>query len=217
MSRKLIPAGTMVKVSAHYSDPGKGLSYDCMTVKLIDPCETEGWDVLDVTLPDGSEGSVYSFSVEGPARRKHRVRVSYSTITEESASHGDHADHGWIDGEYENRHTLNDDDRDTTIDLARGGVYDWPSLRDAMRFVSERCSSIDTDWTPTIGTGRGFGSRWFSGTGNTSDCEDDEIGVCYDLHIEGISDGTAMRLARVMADNGVYFANVRELQRRRAR
>lgn len=148
--------------------------------------------------------------------RKHRVRVSYSTITEESCSNGDHADNGWIDHEYEQRHTLNDADRDITIELAQAGAYDWPSLRDAMRFMSEHTKHIDTDWTPDIGTGRGFGNRWFSGTGGTDDCEGGEIEVCYDLHISDISDGTAHRLARVMANNGVYFANVRELQRRRA-
>ncbi len=147
--------------------------------------------------------------------RKHSISISYSTITDESASNGDHADNGWIDGEYENRHTLNDADRDTTIELAQAGAYDWPSLRDAMRFMSEHTSHVETDWTPDIGTGRGFGSRWFSGTGGKDDCEGDEIEVCYDLHIDNISDGTAHRLARVMADNGVYFANVRQLQRRR--
>lgn len=58
-----IPSGRYVNVSAHHSDPGKGLSYGDMRVRLVDPCETEGWDVIDVILPDGSEGSVYSFSV----------------------------------------------------------------------------------------------------------------------------------------------------------
>lgn len=148
---------------------------------------------------------------------KHEIRISYSIITEESASEGGHADNGWIDGEYETRHSLNDGDREITLEMARQGAYDWPSLRDALRFMSEKCSHIETDWTPTIGTGRGFGSRWFSGTGNVDDCEGDETGVCYYLHIENVSDGTAMRLARLMADHGVYFANVRSLQRRKQR
>lgn len=146
-------------------------------------------------------------------RKRMNVRVSYSTITEESASNGDHADNGWIDPDYENRHTLNDDDRDTTIELSQAGAYDWPSLRDAMRFMSEHTSHIETDWYPGIETGPGFGSRWFSGTGGEG--EDGELECCYDLHIDNVSDGTAMRLARVMADNGVYFANVRRLQVRR--
>lgn len=150
------------------------------------------------------------------SRRRMNVRVSYSTITEESASDGAHADNGWIDPDYHNRHTLNDDDRSTTIELSQAGAYDWPSLRDAMRFMADKCSHIETDWYPGIGTGDGFGNRWFSGTGCTEDCEGDELGVCYDLHISDISDGTAHRLARVMANNGVYFANVRELQRRRS-
>lgn len=136
--------------------------------------------------------------------RKLRVRVTYSTITEESCSDGDHADNGYMmfDGR-------------RAVESATEADFEW-KLRDAMQFMSERCDHIETDWTPTIGTGRGFGSRWFSGTGNTSDCEEDEIEVCYDLHVSGMSDGSALRLARVMANNGVYFANVRELQRRRA-
>ena len=143
------------------------------------------------------------------ARKRMNVRVSFSTITEESASDGAHADNGWIDSDYHNRHTSNDDDRSTTIELAQAGAYDWPSLRDAMRFMADKCSHIETDWTP------GAEGRWFSGTGCKDDCAGDEIEVCYDLHISDISDGTAHRLARVMADNGVYFANVRQLQRRR--
>lgn len=148
-----------------------------------------------------------------PTRKRMNVRVSYSTITEESVSNGDHADNGWIDPDYENRHTLNDGDRDTTIELSQAGAYDWPSLRDAMRFMSEHTSHIETGWTPTIGTGRGFDSCWFSGTGGEG--EDGELECCYDLHVSNVSDGTAMRLARVMADSGVYFANSRELQLRR--
>lgn len=62
--RRPIPSGAWVNVAAHQSEPGKGLSYGAMLVRLIDPCETDGWDVIDVRLPDGTEASVYSFSVE---------------------------------------------------------------------------------------------------------------------------------------------------------
>jgi hypothetical protein len=58
-----IPSGTAVKLDAHHSAPGKGLSYEAGTAELVDPCETDGWDVIDVRLPDGTERSVYSFSV----------------------------------------------------------------------------------------------------------------------------------------------------------
>lgn len=59
-----IPSGTTVKVKAHHSEQGKGLRYSDMTAELIDACETDGWDVIDVRMPDGTETSVYSFSVE---------------------------------------------------------------------------------------------------------------------------------------------------------
>lgn len=142
-------------------------------------------------------------------RKRMTVSVSYSTITEESASNGDIADGGWIDPDYHNRHTLNDDDHETTIELAQAGAYDWPSLRDAMRFMSEHTSHIETCGIP----GHSSLDGWYSGTGGEG--EDGELECCYDLHIDNVSDGTAMRLARVMADNGVYFANSRELQVRR--
>lgn len=61
---RTIPSGTTVQIAAHHSDPGKGLSYVATAATLVDPCETQGWDVIDVTLPDGSRTSVYSFSVE---------------------------------------------------------------------------------------------------------------------------------------------------------
>lgn len=61
---RTIPSGTTVQIAAHHSDPGKGLSYAATAATLVDPCETQGWDVIDVTLPDGSQTSVYSFSVE---------------------------------------------------------------------------------------------------------------------------------------------------------
>lgn len=129
---------------------------------------------------------------------RHEIRICYSTLTDESASHGDHADHGYM---HPDGYRLGDDARDVSLQ--------W-ELRDALQFMSERCNNIETDWTPDIGTGVEFGSRWFSGTGNTSDCEGDEIEVCYDLFIKGVSDGTSMRLARLMVANGVYFANWRQ-------
>lgn len=132
---------------------------------------------------------------------KHEIRISYSTITEESASEGDHADNGWVQF-----------DGTRAVPESTDECLSW-GLRDAMRFMADKCSHIDTCWLP--GHGRGMDHSWFSGTGCTDDCEGDEIEVCYDLHVKHISDGTAMRLARVMATNGVYFANVRALQRRR--
>ncbi len=129
--------------------------------------------------------------------RKMRVRVTYSTITEESCSEGDHADNGYVQF-----------DGTRAVPESTDECLSW-GLRDAMQFMSEHTDHIETDWTP------GETGRWYSGTGCTDDCEGDEIGVCYDLHVSNISDGTAHRLARVMADNGVYFANVRQLQRRR--
>lgn len=127
---------------------------------------------------------------------KHEIRISYSTLTEESVSNGDHADNGYVQF-----------DGTRAVPSSTDECISW-GLRDAVKFMFDRNSSIETCDIPGVG-------GWYSGTGCTDDCEDDEIGVCYDMHVKHVSDGTAMRLARVMASNGVYFANSRELQRLR--
>lgn len=130
---------------------------------------------------------------------KHEIRISYSTITDESASEGEYAENGYM--QFDGTRAV----ESSTDDCLRWG------LRDALQFMSEHTSHIETCGVP------GVDHSWYSGTGCTEDCEGDEIGVCYDLHIDHVSDGTAMRLARLLANQGVYFANVRSLQRRRAR
>jgi hypothetical protein len=58
-----IPAGETVNVRAHASLPGMGLSYDAFTGALVEPKETDGWDVIEVQAGD-TVVSVYSFDVE---------------------------------------------------------------------------------------------------------------------------------------------------------
>lgn len=60
----MIPAGTLVKIHGHHSAPGKGLSYFGRIGTLAEPCNGEGWDVVDLT--DGT--SVYSFSISKTTR-----------------------------------------------------------------------------------------------------------------------------------------------------
>ena len=128
---------------------------------------------------------------------RHKIRITYSTLTDESVSEGDHAENGWV--QFDGTRAV----PDSTDECLRWG------LRDAVKFMFDKNASIETCGIP------GEDHSWYSGTGCTEDCEGDEIEVCYDLHVKHVSDGTAMRLARVMASNGVYFANSRELQRLR--
>lgn len=140
----------------------------------------------------GDDGKVYGLGETlAPVKRRLSVRVTFATITEESASNGDHADNGYISPVLSEGYRQPEDDTPA----------EW-SLRDALRFMRDKNDHVETCWMPG-------GDLTLSGTGNTDDCEGDEIGVCYDLHIDGVSDGTMMRLARLLRSNGVYFANWR--------
>lgn len=153
----------------------------------------------------GGDGLIYGLgeTIEHKPR-KLRVSVSYSALTEESVSEGDHADHGWIDDTGNDRHSLTGDNREFIIEQSQAGVYEWRSLREALSFMADKTTHIETCWTPE----NNHCGMTLSGTGNTSDCEGDEIGVRYDLHLECKSLGTAMRLCRLLRANGVYFANM---------
>ena len=138
----------------------------------------------------GDDGLVYGLGET--LKRRMSVRITYSTLTEESVSEGDQADNGYMSPVLSEGYRQPDGDTPA----------EW-SLREALAFMADKCSHIETCWTPSDGC-----NGWYSGTGNTSDCEGDEIEVCYDLHVDGVSDGTMMRLARVLKANGVYFANM---------
>lgn len=138
----------------------------------------------------GDDGSVYGLGETlAPVKRRMSVRVTFATITEESASNGDHAENGYVSPVLSEGYRQPEDD----------APAEW-SLRDALRFMQDKNTCVETCWMPGD-------DLTLSGTGNTDDCEGDEIGVCYDLHIDGVSDGTMMRLARLLNSNGVYFAN----------
>lgn len=62
--REYFEAGDTVRVTAHHSAPGKGLTYgNHARVTLGEDCVPGSWDVVDVIAPDGEEFSVYAFSV----------------------------------------------------------------------------------------------------------------------------------------------------------
>lgn len=157
----------------------------CLALSKASNAFGELWPYL------GDDGLVYGLGETlAPVKRTLSVRITYSTLTEESVSEGDHADNGYM---YDNGGRQVEGDDETP---------EW-SLRDAIAFMADKCTHIETCWHPADGTGR----MTLSGTGNTSDCEGDEIEVCYDLHISGVSDGTLMRLAKLFKSHGVYIAN----------
>lgn len=64
----MITKGTTVRIRAHHSEPGQGLTYAAKLATLADDCPEPpgGWDVIDLT--DGS--SVYAFSVSRVMNRE---------------------------------------------------------------------------------------------------------------------------------------------------
>ena len=59
----MIKKGTYVRANKFHSEPGKGLTYGEFTGFLLEDCNGEGWDVVDIQRVVGWD-SVYSFSVE---------------------------------------------------------------------------------------------------------------------------------------------------------
>lgn len=144
-------------------------------------------------------------------KRLHRVSVTYTLITEASVQDGDHADNGYIDARTERRRSFSNGRRrdvERNIRIAQSGKCDFPSIREALRFIdAQNCSHHESCWD---GSERTLG---ISATDAYQGCDVETLGgspvisVNYDLHLQGLSYGTLDRLARVLASNGVYFAN----------
>jgi hypothetical protein len=151
-----------------------------------------------------------------------RVEVTYDLVTEESAIDGDHADHGYIDARTERRRSFASGrkrDTERNMRMARAGKLGFPSLREALRFIDRQCCAHhETCWTGPLGAAGEQTLRVYS-TDAYQDCNAEYVdgsrvvSVSYCLHIDGCSVGTADRIARLLANNGVYFANRRDLRR----
>jgi len=148
----------------------------------------------------------------------HKVSVTYTLITEESSQDGDSADNGYIDPATERRRSFSNGrkrDVQRNIRRAQAGAFEFPSIREALAFIDRQsCSHHETCWD---GCDR---SLSVSCTGAYQGCDVESfrgsrvVSVDYDLHVQGTSYGTLERIARMLAANGVYFANRRDLQRK---
>jgi len=141
-----------------------------------------------------------------------KVSVTYDVVTEESVVDGATADNGWIDPKTEARRSLmNGRKRDTArhLRMAQAGKLNW-RLRDAIAFISaQNCAHHESCWTPENNhCGLGVSATDAYETHST-DAQPGVLSINYDLHVQGLSAGSYARLARVLASNGVYFANMR--------
>lgn len=129
-----------------------------------------------------------------------KITVTYEIISEASAIDGDFEDHGFICERYEDRHSVAATARSMVIAKARTGRYDWSSIRAALEYClaqrgdgpDQPCGQVDSRLQAT-----------FYGTYDPSDPEEMQCNVT--LFVEGVSDGTLARLARVLEKAGVYF------------
>lgn len=148
-----------------------------------------------------------------------RVSVTYDIVTEASALEGDAAERGYIDPRTE-RERPTDAGRKRDIErterAAKAGRLNW-RLRDALAFIDKQCCAhAESDWT--LDNAR-LGLAVYATNAYETQSTDARPGVAsvnYALHVDGLSPGSYMRLARLLASKGVYFGNVPTLRRRAA-
>lgn len=123
-----------------------------------------------------------------------RIDITYDILTEESVEQADAAERGWIDPATD----YQVDDRPESS---------W-TLREAIKFMSEHTVHIETDWTPENNR---LGMSLY-GNGERSPGSD-PLETDHCMHVKGLSLGSMMRLARLLAYHGVDFANMQSMVR----
>jgi len=119
-----------------------------------------------------------------------KASFTYSVITQESAEHGDHAEHGWIlPGGWE--YPLDGDDHDSVLDQARNGDFDETDLSSAISYaqslgICQDMESSSGNWLDSIDPDNG-------------DYSTDEQRF-YSMHIEGVTPSTYKRIVRLVQD-----------------
>lgn len=132
-----------------------------------------------------------------------KASITFETVTPESCEQSDFADHGWI-APNEYRASLGNAGRNygKRVRMAQRGRYDWP-LADAVRYILGKAqhvqSEVDVDvhtWQP--------GRSWVLTVTveRIQEDEQDSESVGYSLHVDGLSQGTADRLERLLLEAG---------------
>lgn len=119
------------------------------------------------------------------------IHVVFETITDDSASNGDHADHGFVHPETERQHSMRTKrTRERTLRLSKRGRLDWPSLRAAIEYCESQYTSERDAAEGQVDSrlqARYFGER-----------DDEGTWTNVTLFVENVSDGTLSRLARCL-------------------
>jgi hypothetical protein len=131
------------------------------------------------------------------------ISVTFETVTEASAEHGDHADHGWIHPDTEAQRSLCKGGKrmyERNLRMARAGRFDWPSLRAAIAFIEDNTSgSWDYGQVDSRLTLRKCSDGYDIVMGRNGY----EYGesVSHTLHVDGVSDGTLARICRYLENS----------------
>jgi len=117
-----------------------------------------------------------------------KASFTYSVITEESAEHGDHAEHGWIlpgGWEYPLESDLESVDGEQTLSDAKKGYFDISDLSEAVSYAQSLGICQDSgDWMDSVDPDSG-------------DYSTDEQRF-YSMHIEGVTAATYNRIVRLV-------------------
>lgn len=146
-----------------------------------------------------------------------RVSVTYDIVTAASALDGDAAERGYIDPRTERERPTNAGrkrDIGRTERAAKAGRLNW-RLRDALAFIDKQCCAhAESDWmldNARLGLAVYATDAYET---HSTDARPGVISVDYSLHVRGLSPGSYMRLARLLASKGVDFGNVPTLRKR---
>lgn len=129
---------------------------------------------------------------------------TYSTVTPESAEHGDHADHGYVVDGW--KFSMNDDEICNDIINVNPDAYreEWKagSLTDVIRIAGGYgiCEASDSE----IGIG-----TWFSSTDPEQNYQTGED-TMYDFHVDGVTLSTLRRICRLLNCTNVFGRVMRD-------
>ena len=116
-----------------------------------------------------------------------KASFTYEVITEESATNGEAAEHGWIlPGYWEFPLQDSEGYHDNILADARSGEFDCTDLREVVGFAQE------------LGIGRSEGADWlYSDDPDHGDYTTDEQRF-YSLHLGGVTDSSRRRILRLI-------------------
>lgn len=142
--------------------------------------------------------------------------VTFETVTPESCEQGDFADHGWVaPNEYRvSLGCMSGKRYGKRVRMSQRGRYDW-TIGDAIRFIIGKAEHVQSEVDVDICMGEP-GWRVSVTVERSQEDESCAESVGYGLRIDGVSQGTADRLERVLLNAGCRRPYARASSLRRA-